>query len=41
MRKEGPARPTTFADQSKKDFAGPGHYRTEKNFGEDVKNFTI
>lgn len=38
INKEG-RRPTTFADQTKADFAGPGHYKESKNFGEGVKGF--
>ena len=41
ITKDGAARPSTFADQSKKDFAGPGHYKTARNFGENAKSFTI
>lgn len=41
IRKDAPGRPGTFADQSKASFAGPGHYKTTKNFGEEIKSFTI
>ena len=37
INKKTPARPSSFADQSQIDTAGPGHYKTTKNFGEGVK----
>ena len=40
FNKDG-CRMTSFADQSKAEFAGPGHYNTNNEFGENVKGFTM
>lgn len=40
ITKDVPARPGTFANQAQIEIAGPGHYKTVNNFGENVKGYT-